>query len=67
MAMRYMRELLDHATSNGYGIPVANVSNLERVCAVLAAADEAYPHVSLGMYRSHGQCPMPAGARLTWA
>ena len=34
-----MRELLDHAAINGYGIPAFNVNNLEQVQAVMAAAD----------------------------
>ena len=40
MALVSMRELLDHAASNGYGIPAFNVNNLEQVQAVMAAADE---------------------------
>jgi fructose-bisphosphate aldolase class II len=36
-----MRQLLDHAAENGYGIPAFNVNNLEQVQAVMAAADEA--------------------------
>jgi fructose-bisphosphate aldolase class II len=35
-----MRELLDHAAVNGYGIPAFNVNNLEQVQAVMSAADE---------------------------
>jgi fructose-bisphosphate aldolase class II len=35
-----MRELLDHAAVNGYGIPAFNVNNLEQVQAVMMAADE---------------------------
>jgi fructose-bisphosphate aldolase class II len=35
-----MRELLDHAAANGYGIPAFNVNNLEQVQAVMAAAEE---------------------------
>jgi fructose-bisphosphate aldolase class II len=35
-----MRELLDHAAANGYGIPAFNVNNLEQVQAVMQAADE---------------------------
>ena len=40
MALVSMRELLDHAAENGYGIPAFNVNNLEQVQAVMAAADE---------------------------
>jgi fructose-bisphosphate aldolase class II len=35
-----MRELLDHAAANSYGIPAFNVNNLEQVQAVMMAADE---------------------------
>ena len=40
MALVSMRELLDHAAANGYGIPAFNVNNLEQVQAVMAAAEE---------------------------
>ena len=40
MALVSMRELLDHAAVNAYGIPAFNVNNLEQVQAVMAAADE---------------------------
>ena len=40
MALVSMRELLDHAAENGYGIPAFNVNNLEQVQAVMTAADE---------------------------
>ena len=40
MPLVSMRELLDHAAINGYGIPAFNVNNLEQVQAVMAAADE---------------------------
>jgi len=40
MALVSMRELLDHAAANGYGIPAFNVNNLEQVQAVMDAAKE---------------------------
>ena len=40
MALVSMRELLDHAAINGYGIPAFNVNNLEQVQAVMTAAAE---------------------------
>ncbi|APW40228.1 fructose-1,6-bisphosphate aldolase [Rhodoferax koreense] len=40
MALVSMRELLDHAALNGYGIPAFNVNNLEQVQAVMSAAHE---------------------------
>jgi fructose-bisphosphate aldolase class II len=35
-----MRQLLDHAAENGYGLPAFNVNNLEQVRAIMEAADE---------------------------
>ncbi len=40
MPLVSMRQLLDHAAENGYGLPAFNVNNLEQVQAVMAAADE---------------------------
>ncbi len=40
MALVSMRELLDHAAANGYGIPAFNVNNLEQVQAIMEAAKE---------------------------
>src|SRR6195952_3492704 len=40
MALVSMRQLLDHAAENSYGIPAFNVNNLEQVQAVMMAADE---------------------------
>jgi fructose-bisphosphate aldolase class II len=35
-----MRQLLDHAAQNDYGLPAFNVNNLEQVRAIMEAADE---------------------------
>ncbi|MGI4859646.1 MAG: class II fructose-bisphosphate aldolase [Janthinobacterium lividum] len=35
-----MRQLLDHAAENGYGLPAFNVNNLEQVQAIMEAADQ---------------------------
>ncbi|MEY8875923.1 MAG: class II fructose-bisphosphate aldolase [Leptothrix sp. (in: b-proteobacteria)] len=40
MPLVSMRQLLDHAADNGYGIPAFNVNNLEQVQAVMMAAHE---------------------------
>ncbi|MBI5437851.1 MAG: fructose-bisphosphate aldolase class II [Nitrosomonadales bacterium] len=40
MALVSMRQLLDHAAENGYGLPAFNVNNLEQVKAIMEAADE---------------------------
>ncbi|XOT96866.1 class II fructose-bisphosphate aldolase [Alcaligenes pakistanensis] len=40
MALVSMRQLLDHAAEQGYGIPAFNVNNLEQVQAIMEAASE---------------------------
>jgi len=39
MALVSMRQLLDHAAENGYGLPAFNVNNMEQVRAIMIAAD----------------------------
>src|SRR5574342_328300 len=40
MALVSLRQLLDHAAENGYGLPAFNVNNLEQIQAIMEAADE---------------------------
>ena len=40
MALVSLRQLLDHAAENGYGLPAFNVNNLEQIQAIMQAADE---------------------------
>ena len=40
MALISMRQLLDHAAENDYGVPAFNVNNLEQIQAIMQAADE---------------------------
>lgn len=40
MAIVSLRQLLDHAAENGYGVPAFNVNNLEQVQAIMSAAQE---------------------------
>ena len=40
MSIVSMRQLLDHAAENGYGLPAFNVNNLEQVRAIMEAAAE---------------------------
>ncbi|MBK7845930.1 MAG: fructose-bisphosphate aldolase class II [Zoogloea sp.] len=40
MSLVSMRQLLDHAAENGYGLPAFNVNNLEQVQAIMEAAAE---------------------------
>ncbi|VAW96193.1 Fructose-bisphosphate aldolase class II [hydrothermal vent metagenome] len=41
MALISLRQLLDHAAENSYGMPAFNVNNMEQVHAIMKAADEA--------------------------
>ncbi|VAW64321.1 Fructose-bisphosphate aldolase class II [hydrothermal vent metagenome] len=40
MALISLRQLLDHAAENSYGMPAFNVNNMEQVHAIMQAADE---------------------------
>lgn len=40
MALISLRQLLDHAAENAYGMPAFNVNNMEQVHAIMQAADE---------------------------
>lgn len=40
MALVSMRQLLDHAAENSYGVPAFNVNNLEQMRAIMEAADK---------------------------
>lgn len=40
MALVSLRQLLDHAAENGYGLPAFNANNLEQIQAIMQAADE---------------------------
>ena len=40
MALISMRQLLDHAAENGYGVPAFNVNNQEQMRAIMEAADK---------------------------
>lgn len=40
MALISLRQLLDHAAENDYGVPAYNVNNLEQMRAIMMAADE---------------------------
>ena len=40
MALISLRQLLDHAAENGYGVPSFNVNNMEQMHAIMEAADE---------------------------
>ena len=40
MALISLRQLLDHAAENNYGVPAFNVNNLEQIRAIMEGAKE---------------------------
>ena len=40
MALISLRQLLDHAAENDYGVPAFNVNNLEQMRAIMEGAQE---------------------------
>ena len=57
-----MRQLLDHAAENGYGIPAFNVNNLEQIQGVLEAARETRSPVILQATRVRMVWPSRCGS-----
>ncbi len=47
MAFISMRQLLDHAAENDYGVPAFNINNMEQLLAIMAAADKTASPVIL--------------------
>ena len=47
MALIALRQLLDHAAENHYGVPAFNVNNLEQIQAIMQAADASNAPVIL--------------------
>jgi fructose-bisphosphate aldolase class II len=47
MALVSLRQLLDHAAENGYGVPAFNINNLEQIQAIMQAAEETSSPVIL--------------------
>ena len=47
MALISLRQLLDHAAENDYGVPAFNVNNLEQIRAIMEAASEVNSPVIL--------------------
>ena len=47
MALISLRQLLDHAAENAYGVPAFNVNNLEQIQAIMEAAEETASPVIL--------------------
>ena len=55
MSLVSMRQLLDHAAENGYGLPAFNVNNMEQIQAIMRAADKTDSPVILQASRGARQ------------
>ena len=51
MALITLRQLLDHAAEQGYGVPAFNINNMEQGLAIMEAAEEAAAPVILQVSR----------------
>ena len=52
MALISLRQLLDHAAENNYGVPAFNVNNLEQIRAIMEGAKELNSPVILQASKS---------------
>ena len=52
MALISLRQLLDHAAENNYGVPAFNISNIEQVRAIMEAALEVNSSVIMQVSKS---------------
>ena len=52
MALISLRQLLDHAAENNYGVPAFNVNNLEQIRAIMEAANETNSPVIMQVSKS---------------
>ncbi len=45
MPLVTMRQILDHAAENNYGVPAFNINDMEQIIAVLQAAKKSMPRL----------------------
>jgi fructose-bisphosphate aldolase class II len=55
MARITLRQLLDHAAENGYGVPAFNINNMEQGLAIMEAADATHAPVIIQASRGARQ------------
>ena len=53
MALITLRQLLDHAAENQYGVPAFNINNMEQGLAILKAADKTVVEGGSHLVHSH--------------
>lgn len=59
MPLVTMRQILDHAAENSYGVPAFNINDMEQVIAVLQAAKKLMPRLFCRLL------PVPASLPVT--
>ena len=52
MALITLRQLLDHAAENDYGVPAFNINNLEQIRAIVEGANDLNSPVILAVSKS---------------
>ena len=52
MALITLRQLLDHAAENDYGVPAFNINNLEQIRAIVEGANVSNSPVILAVSKS---------------
>ena len=58
MPLVSMRQILDHAAENNYGVPAFNINDMEQIIAVLEAAKEVNaPVITPDVYRGEKNLP----------
>ena len=59
MALVSMRQLLDHAAENSYGLPAFNVNNLEQMRAIMERPTKSTPPLSFKHPQAHANTQVP--------
>jgi len=59
MALISLRQLLDHAAENDYGVPAFNVNNLEQMRAIMEGAQETQSPSSCKRPQARANMPGP--------
>ena len=54
MALITLRQLLDHAAENEYGVPAFNINNMEQGLAILNAAQKQSPQLFFKQVKVRG-------------
>lgn len=58
MPLVSMRQILDHAAENNYGVPAFNINNMEQILAVLQAAKKLTRRLSFKLLPVRANMPV---------